>query len=229
MRRSRRSWASTTPAPPWRLGRPANMRVLLTSDRGRDLVVRARPTLAHSHSAAAQPLALPASRPGAGKRGDAAGGLAPRSGLRPVRLLRAVAHCPHDAVRPSPSSTPTEWSGPQRIAPPRATGAPLPPIRSGSRSVSVVNTVPLEQYLRPVVPAESSREWPRRGAARTGRRCPELRRRRGRRTRARPFDVYDSTRSQVYRGRRSRSPSPGGVGQTGVRQRLMPRSPTRPA
>lgn len=70
----------------------------------------------------------------------------------------------------------------------------------GLRSVQVVNTVPMEDYLRPVVGAEVSASWPRAAlraqaiAARTYA-AAEMNGRS-----SMPFDVYDSVRSQAYPG-----------------------------
>jgi SpoIID/LytB domain protein len=70
----------------------------------------------------------------------------------------------------------------------------------GRRSVQVVNTVPMEQYLRAVVAAEVSPSWPAASlraqaiAARTYA-ATEMRGRAGS-----AFDVYDWVRSQAYPG-----------------------------
>lgn len=70
----------------------------------------------------------------------------------------------------------------------------------GSASVQVVNKVPMEQYLRGVVAAEVSASWPAEAleaqavAARTYAAHGSI----GRAKSA--FDVYDTTRSQVYPG-----------------------------
>jgi SpoIID/LytB domain protein len=70
----------------------------------------------------------------------------------------------------------------------------------GRRSLQVVNTVPMEQYLRPVVAAEVSPSWPEESlraqaiAARSYA-AHEVLSRAGK-----PFHVYDVIRSQAYPG-----------------------------
>jgi len=73
-------------------------------------------------------------------------------------------------------------------------------IRTGSRSVQVVNTVPMEQYLRPVVAAEVSASWPVQAlrAQAVAARSYAAHGAQGRAKKS--FDVYDSTRSQAYPG-----------------------------
>ncbi|HEX6887564.1 MAG TPA: SpoIID/LytB domain-containing protein, partial [Candidatus Nanopelagicales bacterium] len=72
--------------------------------------------------------------------------------------------------------------------------------RLGSRAVAVVNTVAMEDYLRAVVPSESSPSWPDEAlkAQAVAARSYAAREARGRA--ARSFDVYDTTRSQAYPG-----------------------------
>jgi stage II sporulation protein D len=72
--------------------------------------------------------------------------------------------------------------------------------KTGRRSLRVVNTVPMEQYLRPVVAAEVSPSWPEESllaqavAARSYAAHEALGRA------GKPFDVYDVIRSQAYPG-----------------------------
>jgi stage II sporulation protein D len=72
-------------------------------------------------------------------------------------------------------------------------------VRLGTTTASVVNEVPMESYLRGVVPVEMSSTWP--GAAL---RAQAIAARSYAAYRLHPttgiFDVYDDTRSQVYRG-----------------------------
>jgi SpoIID/LytB domain protein len=76
---------------------------------------------------------------------------------------------------------------------------------AGARA-DVVNELPLESYLRGVVPSEMPSTWP--VAART---AQTLAARSYAAAHLRPgvstFDVYDDTRSQVYRGLRGESPA----------------------
>ena len=74
-------------------------------------------------------------------------------------------------------------------------------ILSGAR-VDVVNELPLEAYLRGVVPMEMPSSWPvaaRQAQTIAARSYAAVRLRPGTST----FDVYDDTRSQVYRGVRA--------------------------
>jgi len=100
-------------------------------------------------------------------------------GLSPVATLQL----------PARSSTYGTYRGTLRI------------ILSGAK-VDVINELPLESYLRGVVPMEMPSSWP--AAARTAqtiaaRSYAAVRIRPGTST----FDVYDDTRSQVYRGVRA--------------------------
>jgi SpoIID/LytB domain protein len=72
--------------------------------------------------------------------------------------------------------------------------------RIGSASLQVINNVRMEQYLRSVVPAEVSPSWPTESlkAQAVAARSYAARESMGRADRS--FDVYDSTRSQAYRG-----------------------------
>ncbi len=98
-------------------------------------------------------------------------------------------------VRPASSSTVLQlWSKPSSFD--RYRGV----LRiSFGATASVVNTLPLETYLRGVVPAEMPAGWPTaalRSQAIAARSYAAVRIRPGVGT----FDVYDDTRSQVYKG-----------------------------
>ena len=72
-------------------------------------------------------------------------------------------------------------------------------LRLAASSVSVINTVGMDTYLRGVVPVEMPASWPRqalRAQAIAARSYAAYHLRP-----AQPWDVYDDTRSQVYRGR----------------------------
>jgi stage II sporulation protein D len=76
----------------------------------------------------------------------------------------------------------------------------------GTTTVDVVNELPLETYLRGVVPAEMPSSWPVesiRAQAIAARSYAAFRLRPGSGT----FDVYDDTRSQVYQGVRREQPT----------------------
>ena len=187
-------YPGTTLAP----GPARRIRVLLTSDRGRDLVVRARPTLAIAlGGGGARRLAgKPA---GCRKAATSWRARATKSGLRLSAYCGKWRTVRTTSARTVTFSTRDGLVGTRNGSLRRGYRGTVTAVRSGSRSVSVVNTVPLEQYLRTVVPAESSASWPREAlraqavaartyaAAEAGARSPGS------------FDVYDSTRSQVYR------------------------------
>ncbi len=69
-----------------------------------------------------------------------------------------------------------------------------------THAVRVVNTLPMEDYLRPVVAAEVSASWPRAAlrAQAIAARSYAATEMQGRSSQ--PFDVYDSVRSQAYPG-----------------------------
>ena len=176
---------------------PPAIRVWLTSDTGRDLVVRARPGLAAGiGSAAVKRLAV---RP-AGCRSNATSWRVrtTKAGLTLsayCRAWRTVATTKTGSVRFSSSSGIVQTkNGSARRGYRGVVGA----VRISATSVRVVNTLPMEQYLRTVVPAESTPSWPTEAlraqsiAARTYAAVEAARRKGG------GFDVYDSTRSQVY-------------------------------
>jgi stage II sporulation protein D len=107
----------------------------------------------------------------------------------------------HDGPAPSPfvvtpaaGATIQLWSKPTTYDLFRGSLTILP----GTATLSVVNTVPLDQYLRGVVPAEMPSTWPGQAIAAQAiaARSYAAYRLRGTGT----FDVYDDTRSQVYLG-----------------------------
>lgn len=177
----------------------AQVRVLLASDTGRDLVVRATPGLTVTQ-AGREAIQLPVTpsrctRPASRWRVRAS-----KSGMTLAvycgrwRTVDKVAGStlefavPNDLVRTQNGSVRRGYRG------------TVTAIRTGSRSLQVVNTLPMELYLRPVVAAEVSPSWPVEAlraqavAARTYAAHEAL----GKSTKS--FDVYDSTRSQAYPG-----------------------------
>jgi SpoIID/LytB domain protein len=176
----------------------ARVRVLLTGYTGRNLIVRANRGLTATTA------------------GDADTSLL----VRPARCRTKVTRWRARAVgtQIKLSAYCRRWRTVARISDPSVTfsrGSKLVRIKSGSlrrgyrggvtatvtgpRSLSVVNTVPMEQYLRPVVAAEVSSSWPSEAlraqavAARSYAAHEAL-------GRGGSFDVYDSTRSQAYPG-----------------------------
>lgn len=175
------------------------VRVLLTSDIGRDVVVRATPGLTIREAGAAR-VTLP-TRPGTCAR-DATRWRA-RATAESTRLdvycggwqvfdpsMGAV------VTFASPSGQVATQNGDVR----RGYRGTITARRLGSASLQVVNNVRMEQYLRSVVAAEVSPSWPMEAlkAQAIAARSYAARESAGRA--ARPFDVYDSTRSQAYRG-----------------------------
>jgi SpoIID/LytB domain protein len=73
-------------------------------------------------------------------------------------------------------------------------------IRTGSRSLQVVNTLPMELYLRPVVAAEVSPSWPVEALRAQAVAARSYAAHEALGGAQRTFDVYDSTRSQAYPG-----------------------------
>ena len=78
-------------------------------------------------------------------------------------------------------------------------------ILPGTTTLDVVNSLPLEQYLRGVVPAEMPPSWPTQAVASQAIAARSYAAYRIRSTGS--FDVYDDTRSQVYMGVRKENPA----------------------
>ena len=176
----------------------AKIRVLLTSDTGRDLVVRARPTLAAAVGSGAA-RRLPTKPAGCRKAATSWRARATKSGLRLAAYCGSWRTVRSTSARTITFSTAEALVGTRVGSVRRGYRGSVSAVRTGSRSVRVVNTVPMEQYLRTVVPAEVSASWPQEAlraqavAARTYAATEARGRADG------TFDVYDSTRSQVYR------------------------------
>jgi SpoIID/LytB domain protein len=177
---------------------PAQVRVLLSADTGRDLVVRAAPGLS-----AAGPDGSPVTLPAAPE-----GCAAPATRWR-ARVagagLRLQAWCGRWVTMAAVGAqvtfaTPEGMVATQNGVVRRGYRGAVTATRTGSRSVQVVNTVPMEQYLRAVVPTEVSPSWPDEAlkAQAVAARSYAAREALGRA--ARSFDVYDTTRSQAYPG-----------------------------
>lgn len=177
----------------------ARVRVLLATDTGRNLIVRAAPGLAVQVEDG-DPVALPTSANRCTKK------------ITRWRVRARGSYMSLDAYC-------RKWRTVQRVREGRLTfvGADgmvatqngqvrrayrgtVTGTMTGRRSVRVVNTVPMEQYLRPVVAAEVSPSWPEQSllaqavAARSYAAHEAL----GRASAA--FDLYDGIRSQVYPG-----------------------------
>jgi SpoIID/LytB domain protein len=177
---------------------PAQVRVLLSADTGRDLVVRAVPGLT-AQGQGADPVVLPevpqgCSAPATRWRARVSG-----AGLRLQAWCRRWVTT--GAVGPQLTfATPEGLVATQNGVVRRGYRGVVTAIRTGSRSLQVVNTVPMEQYLRAVVPTEVSPSWPDEAlkAQAVAARSYAARESLGRASRS--FDVYDTTRSQAYPG-----------------------------
>jgi stage II sporulation protein D len=173
------------------------IRVLLTSDTGRDLVVRATPTL--SAAVGDAPSRRLAAKPaGCGTEATSWRAGATAAGLRLAAYCKGWRTVSTTAAATIRFSTPAGIVGTNNDSVRRGYRGWVSAIRTGPSSVIVVNSVPVERYLRTVVPAETSASWPREAlraqavAARTYAATEASSRKGG------LFDVYDSTRSQVY-------------------------------
>jgi SpoIID/LytB domain protein len=181
------------------------VRVLLAGDTGRDLIVRATPGLAATFTDRSGPIRL--ELPGT-----------PAQCAKPATLWRAravstgirlSAHCGRWRTVVAGATVvggrigfevPGGVVGTQNGSIRRGYRGEVAATRLGSRSLMVVNTLPMEDYLRPVVNAEVSSSWPEQAllaqaiAARSFAAHEALGRA------GKPFDVYDSVRSQAYPG-----------------------------
>ena len=181
---------------------PLNMptvRVLLSGDTGRDLVVRAVDGLTATQQGV-DPIVLPSTPSKCAKP-------ASRWRVRAVgSYLRLDAYCGRwvvvDKVAGSALAftSPTGIVGTQNGSVRRGYRGTVTATRTGSRSVRAVNTLPMEDYLRPVVASEVSPSWPAealKAQAVAARSYASYEVGAGVK---RAFDVYDSTRSQAYPG-----------------------------
>jgi len=177
----------------------APVRVLLATDTGRDLIVRSVPGLAVRFGDAEQ-VALPTTvsrctKPITRWRVRARGSSLSLDAY--CRTWRKVQRVPDGRLTfVGPEGIVATQNGQVR----RAYRGTVTGTMTGRRSVRVVNTVPMEQYLRPVVAAEVSPSWPTQSllaqavAARSYAAHEAL----GRAKAA--FDLYDGVRSQAYPG-----------------------------
>jgi stage II sporulation protein D len=177
----------------------ALVRVLLASDTGRDLVVRATPGLTVTQ-AGSDPIQLPVTPSGCASEASRWRVRASGSGLTLAVYCGRWRTVDKVAGNTLEFAVPDDLVGTQNGSVRRGYRGTVTAIRTGSRSVQVVNTLPMELYLRPVVAAEVSPSWPVEAlraqavAARSYAAHEAL----GRAKRS--FDVFDSTRSQAYPG-----------------------------
>ncbi|MGB7983091.1 MAG: SpoIID/LytB domain-containing protein [Candidatus Nanopelagicales bacterium] len=182
----------------------STVRVLLTQDTGRNLIVRAAPKLTATYTTAAgrQRVVLPTKPKGCSSSATRWRARAVTTGVRlSAYCTRWVTVVPGSKVR-TPTigfEAPDALIGTQNGSSKRGYRGVVTASRTGSRSVQVINSVPMDQYLRTVVAAEVSPSWPVESlraqavAARSFSAHEALGRSRY------AFDVYDSVRSQAYR------------------------------
>jgi len=177
----------------------APIRVLLASDTGRDLVVRATPGLTVTQ-AGGGPIVLPVTPDGCPTPATRWRVRASGSGMTLGVFCGRWRTADKVAGSTLAFEVPGDLVGTQNGTVRRGYRGTVTAIRTGSRSLQVVNTLPMELYLRPVVAAEVSPSWPVEAlraqavAARSYAAHEAL----GRAQRT--FDVYDSIRSQAYPG-----------------------------
>jgi hypothetical protein len=177
----------------------AQVRVLLASDTGRDLVVRATPGLTVTQ-VGSDPIQLPVTPGGCATPATRWRVRASGSGMTLAVFCGSWRTADKVAGSTLEFAVPDDLVGTENGTSRRGYRGTVTAIRTGSRSLQVVNTLPLELYLRPVVATEVSPSWPVEAlraqavAARSYAAHEAL----GRAKQS--FDVYDSTRSQAYPG-----------------------------
>lgn len=177
----------------------ALVRVLLASDTGRDLVVRATPGLTVTQ-AGREAIQLPVTPSRCTKPASRWRVRATKAGMNLAVYCGRWRTVDKVAGSTLEFAVPDDLVGTQNGSVRRGYRGTVTAIRTGSRSLQVVNTVPMELYLRPVVAAEVSPSWPVEAlraqavAARSYAAHEALGKSK------RTFDVYDSTRSQAYPG-----------------------------
>jgi stage II sporulation protein D len=177
----------------------ALVRVLLASDTGRDLVVRATPGLTVTQ-AGVDPIQLPVTPNGCATPASRWRVRASGSGMTLAVYCGRWRTVDKVAGATAEFAVPEDLVGTQNGSVRRGYRGTVTAIRTGSRSLQVVNTLPMELYLRPVVAAEVSPSWPvealrAQAVAARSYAAHEALGRTGK-----SFDVYDSTRSQAYPG-----------------------------
>jgi SpoIID/LytB domain protein len=177
----------------------SQIRVLLASDTGRDLVVRGIPGLT-VRQAGGEAIQLPVTPSGCTRPATRWRVRATKAGMNLSAYCGKWRKVDRVVGGTAEFAVPDGLVGTQNGSVRRGYRGTVTAIRTGSRSVQVVNTLPMELYLRPVVAAEVSPSWPVEAlraqavAARSYAAHGSLGRTK------RTFDVYDSTRSQAYPG-----------------------------
>ena len=199
-----RSSPSTTPARSWAGPPAARSRVLITADTSKDV---------HGRPARAGPAA-----PAAGRRGRSFS-CSRRSGPEATRWRVVPKRQPDPRCSSKgPRAGVAEVDGVQRRRGAKsagqpadhaaaAGGAPTAPVPRGTaigRPRNTVNVLPLDRYVKGVVPDEVPTSWPADAVPRAVRRRAYLRRLRAGPHQTGSYDICDTTSCQVYGGFASR-------------------------
>lgn len=175
------------------------VRVLLAGDTGRDLIVRAEPGLTATQTGT-DPIVLPSTPAKCGQPASRWRVRAAGSALRLDAYCGGWKSVDKVAGKTLAFTAPSGVVGTQNGSVRRGYRGTVTATQTGSRSVRVVNTLPMEDYLRPVVATEVSASWP---AEALKAQAVAARSYAGYEVAAsakRAFDVHDSTRSQAYPG-----------------------------
>lgn len=178
------------------------VRVLLTSDTGANLIVRATRGLT-ARKAGLPAVVLPVRPKGCTRDATAWRARATATGMQLDAYCGQWRTIEASVGRTLSFRTPSGIVSTQNGTTRRAYRGAITAQRLGPGSVQVINTVRMEQYLRSVVAWEVSPSWPMEAlkAQAVAARTYAAREAAGRTGSS--FDVYDSTRSQAYRGMRS--------------------------
>ncbi len=177
----------------------AQVRVLLAADTGRDLVVHATPGLTATQSGR-DAVQLPVTPSNCTKTASRWRVRATAAGMTLSVYCGRWRQVDKVAGDTLAFAVPGDVVGTQNGSTRRGYRGTVTATRLGARSLRVVNSLPMEQYLRAVVASEVSPSWPVEAlraqavAARSFAAHEALSQSR------RSFDVYDSTRSQAYPG-----------------------------
>lgn len=180
-------------------GAPAQVRVLLASDLGRDVVVRAVPGLT-AWRGSSRPAVLPPQPEGCRATATRWRAVAVGGGL----ALDAYCGRWVRVLSPGPESltfeVPGEPIGVQNGGVRRGYRGQIRAEVRGRAAVRVTNVLPMEQYLRSVVASEVSPAWPEQALAAQSVAARSFAAHEVAARVGQAFDVYDGTRSQSYPG-----------------------------
>ena len=175
------------------------VRVLLSGDTGRDLIVRAVRGMTATQTGA-DPVVLPTTPAKCGTPATRWRVRATGSVLRLSAYCRGWRAVDRVAGKTLAFDSPTGIVGTQNGSIRRGYRGTVTASLVGSKSLQVTNTLPLEEYLRAVVPSEVSPSWPAEALRAQAVAARSYAAYEIAAARKRAFDVYDSTRSQAYPG-----------------------------